>query len=150
MQTASASPLPSPDLDGELKHLQGLIEQRRFDEVVAATAARLHEFPGHRDLLYLRAVAQRLQLKIPEALATLEALENAHPAYPRLFQERGHCFVGLRKAPEAIECIRACGSDQPGPARQLEDAADTVHNDWKALGVGGRRPACDEAGITAG
>ena len=39
---------------------------------------------------------------MPEALATLEALEDMHPTYPRLFQERGHCHVFLRQAPEAI------------------------------------------------
>ena len=32
-------------------------------------------------------------------------LEDAHPAYPRLFQERGHCHVFLRQAPEAIQAF---------------------------------------------
>jgi len=94
-------PVP-PELDAEIRQLQQLAEQRRFDDVLASTTALLARFPAHRDLLYLRAVALRNRQRIAEALATLESLEDAHPAYPRLFQERGHCYVAMRKAPEAI------------------------------------------------
>ena len=40
--------------------------------------------------------------RIPEALATLATLEAWHPGYPRLDQERGHCHIFHRAAPEAI------------------------------------------------
>ncbi len=53
----------------------------------------------------MRAVALRHLQRVPEALATLERLEDAHPGYPRLFQERGHCHVFLRQAPEAIRAF---------------------------------------------
>ena len=53
----------------------------------------------------MRAVALRHLQRVPEALPTLELLEDAHPAYPRLFQERGHCHVFLRQAPEAIRAF---------------------------------------------
>jgi len=82
-----------------------LIEQRRFDEALAITDHQLEQTPGHRDLLYMRAVALRHLGRVPEALATLESLEDLYPAYPRLFQERGHCHVFLRQAPKAIHAF---------------------------------------------
>jgi len=89
----------------ELPRLQRLIEQGRHAEAETATRELLVAVPAQRDLLYMHAVALRLQMKIPAALAALEALEEAYPAYPRLFQERGHCYVGLRNAPEAIKAF---------------------------------------------
>jgi tetratricopeptide (TPR) repeat protein len=53
----------------------------------------------------MRAVALRHLHRLPEALATLETLEDVQPTYPRLFQERGHCHVFLRQAPEAIRAF---------------------------------------------
>jgi predicted Zn-dependent protease len=92
-------------LDDELRGLQQLIEQHRFAEALAACEPLLAQYAGHRDLLYMRAVALRHLQRVPEALATLEQLEDAHPTYPRLFQERGHCFVFLKQAPEAIRAF---------------------------------------------
>src|SRR4051812_10609907 len=92
-------------LETELPELQQLTEQHRFDDALAACDRLLVQFPGHRDLLYMRAVALRHLQRVPEALATLEMLEDAHPTYPRLFQERGHCHVFLRQAPEAIQAF---------------------------------------------
>jgi predicted Zn-dependent protease len=42
---------------------------------------------------------------VPDALATLDTLEDTYPTYPRLFQERGHCHVFLRQAPQAIQAF---------------------------------------------
>jgi tetratricopeptide (TPR) repeat protein len=100
---AGSSPAPVPD--SELRELQQLVEQRRFDDALAACDRLLEQSPGHRDLLYMRAVALRHLLRVPDALATLEILEDTHPAYPRLFQERGHCYVFLKQAPEAIRAF---------------------------------------------
>ncbi len=100
------APAPAPpDLGGELRGLQQLIEQHRFDEACASSERLLGQSPGHRDLLYMRAVALRHLQRVPEALATLETLEDSYPAYPRLFQERGHCHAFLRQAPEAIRAF---------------------------------------------
>jgi predicted Zn-dependent protease len=92
-------------LDDELRGIQQLIEQHRFAEALAAGEPLLAQYAGHRDLLYMRAVALRHLQRVPEALATLEQLEDAHPTYPRLFQERGHCYVFLKQAPEAIRAF---------------------------------------------
>jgi tetratricopeptide (TPR) repeat protein len=94
-----------PSLDAELRSLQHTLEQHRFEEALAACEPLLAQFPQHRDLLYMQAVALRHLQRVPEALATLERLEDVHPTYPRLFQERGHCHVFLRQAPEAIKAF---------------------------------------------
>jgi predicted Zn-dependent protease len=94
-----------PSLDADLRSLQQLIEQQRFDEALAVCEPLLEQFGQHRDLLYMQAVTLRHLQRVPDALATLERLEDAHPTYPRLFQERGHCHVFLRQAPEAIKAF---------------------------------------------
>ena len=89
-------------LEREVRQLQEALAQSRFDEVVANAHPLLAAHPGQRDVLYCLAVAQRMQQRIPEALATLATLQAYHPRYPRLFQERGHCQVFLRDAPQAV------------------------------------------------
>jgi tetratricopeptide (TPR) repeat protein len=39
------------------------------------------------------------------ALGVLERLQQLHPRYSRLYQERGHCYVALRDAPSAIDAF---------------------------------------------
>jgi predicted Zn-dependent protease len=114
--------LAPPDLDAEVTRLRGMLEQNRFQEVADAVPAHLAADPGHRDLLYLLAVAQRMLHRIPEALATLATLEAWHPGYPRLYQERGHCHIFRRAAPEAIAAFER--------ATQLNPALPAS---WKAL-----------------
>jgi len=92
----------APDLDAVALDLRALLEEKRFQDVVDAAPGHLEHDPSHRDLLYMLAVAQRMLKRIPEALATLATLEAWHPGYPRLYQERGHCHIFQREAPEAI------------------------------------------------
>jgi tetratricopeptide (TPR) repeat protein len=61
--------------------------------------------PENRDVLYLRAYSQRMLGDIPAALATLVTLEQLHPQFSRLFQERGQCYVALKQAPQAIDAF---------------------------------------------
>jgi tetratricopeptide (TPR) repeat protein len=63
--------------------------------------------PGNRDALLALAIAQRFLGKVPDALQTLAALQRLHPRFSRLYEERGRCFVELRRAPEAIEAFEA-------------------------------------------
>lgn len=92
----------APDLEPVAAGLRELLEENRFQEVANAVPGHLVHDPSHRDLLYMLAVAQRMLQRIPEALATLATLETWHPGYPRLYQERGHCYIFQRAAPEAI------------------------------------------------
>lgn len=44
--------------------------------------------------------------RIPEALAALARLQQLHPRFSRLHQERGHCHILLRNAPAAIDALQ--------------------------------------------
>ena len=95
---------PSPDippLDTALPVLRASLARGRYVEVLEVAEAYLAEHRGHRDLLYISAVAQRMLHRIPEALGTLATLQTFHPRYSRLFQERGHCHVMARDAAQA-------------------------------------------------
>jgi tetratricopeptide (TPR) repeat protein len=102
MQPAIISPPPSR-IETEVKRVRALLERDEFAQGLEAARALNTEVPDTRDVLYLIAVSLRYLQRIPEALQALEDLERAHPAYPRLYQERGHCHVALRAAEPAIE-----------------------------------------------
>jgi tetratricopeptide (TPR) repeat protein len=70
------------------------------------------------------AVAQRYLQRISDALATLQRLEELHPGYPRLYQERGHCHVALRSAPPAIAAFE-----------QAVKMSPALPASWKALEI---------------
>ena len=111
-----------PELDTRLTELRDLLNQQQFAAVEEAVTPLLASNPGHRELLYLMAVAQRMRRDIPAALGTLEVLEVFHPRYPRLFQERGHCHVFRRDAAAATAAFER--------AVQLNPALPAS---WKAL-----------------
>ena len=43
--------------------------------------------------------------RITEALATLQCLEQYHPRFSLLYQERGHCHMAQFDAPRAIDAF---------------------------------------------
>jgi tetratricopeptide (TPR) repeat protein len=121
MQTASAS-APASRIETEVIRARQLLERGQFAPALAAAQPLLAEVPENRDVLYLIAVSQRNLGRIPDALATLALLERYHPDYARLYQERGHCYVGMRAAEPAIEAFtRAVTLNSSLPAS------------WKAL-----------------
>jgi tetratricopeptide (TPR) repeat protein len=73
--------------------------------VLAGANAVLATVPGQRDALLFTAIAQRFLGQIPEALKSLATLEQLHPRFSRLYEERGRCFVALRQAQPAIEAF---------------------------------------------
>ncbi len=81
------------------------LDRGQFAEAQRQAEAWLAATPEDRDGLYMLAVAQRLQGRLAEALATLERLEVLCPEYSRLYQERGHCHVMQRQAQSAIEAF---------------------------------------------
>jgi tetratricopeptide (TPR) repeat protein len=90
------------DLQTELRRIRDLLARSEFAPALAAARALLADVPGNRDVLYVIAVSQRYLGRIPDALATLAEMEQQHPDYARLFQERGHCHVATRSAEPAI------------------------------------------------
>jgi tetratricopeptide (TPR) repeat protein len=117
-----ATPEPTSRIEAEVLRIRALLQSNQLAPALQAAAALLVEVPENRDVLYMIAVAQRYLQRIPDALATLEKLEQLHPNYSRLFQERGHCYVGLRQAEPAIDAfLRAVNINAALPAS------------WKAL-----------------
>ncbi len=85
--------------------IRELLEHNRFAEALAAGQALLAQVPQNRDVLYMVAVSLRNLRRTQEALDTLQVLEQYHPTFSRLFQERGYCYVALRDAPNAINAF---------------------------------------------
>ena len=104
-------------MEQEVQRIRELLKQRQLAPALRATEALLVTVPENRDVLYLRAAAQRLADDIPAALATLAELERLYPRFSGLYQERGHCHVALRQAAEAIEAfLRAVNINPALPA----------------------------------
>ncbi|HEY4447155.1 MAG TPA: sulfotransferase [Steroidobacteraceae bacterium] len=93
-------------LEADIAPIRELVKQHRFAEALRALDALAPAHADHCELLYLRAVSQRMRGDITAALATLASLERLHPRFSRLYQERGYCYVALKRAPEAIEAFR--------------------------------------------
>jgi tetratricopeptide (TPR) repeat protein len=86
----------------EVERIRGLVTERRFTEALQAAGALQINAPENRDVLYLRALTERRLGDIPAALVTLATFEQHHPRFSLLHQERGQCYVALKRAPEAI------------------------------------------------
>ncbi|HEV7359291.1 MAG TPA: sulfotransferase [Steroidobacteraceae bacterium] len=95
---------PSP-VEIEVRRVRELLESRRYAQALEAGEALALTVPENRDVLFLMALSLRYLNRIPEALAILTRLEQHYPAFSRLYQERGHCHVVLKDAPQAIDAF---------------------------------------------
>jgi tetratricopeptide (TPR) repeat protein len=102
---ATATAPVTSTVESEVARIRALTKERRFAEGVAAATSLLCQVPENRDVLYLLALGQRQLAHTAEALATLDQLERFHPGYSRLYQERGHCYVAMKDAPQAIQAF---------------------------------------------
>jgi tetratricopeptide (TPR) repeat protein len=89
-------------IDAELTKIRALLQGDKFADALAAGKALLARAPAQREALLLTAIAQRFLGRIADALDTLATLEQHHPRFSRLHEERGHCFVFLRQAEAAV------------------------------------------------
>jgi len=103
--TATAVADGTSTVQSEVARIRALIKERRFAEGVAAATALRVRVPENRDVLHLLALGQRQLTRSADALATLEQLERSHPGYSRMYQERGHCYVAMKDAPQAIQAF---------------------------------------------
>jgi tetratricopeptide (TPR) repeat protein len=92
-------------IEQAVHRLRALQQAQRYDEALHAAEALAETAPDNREVLYSIAISQRFLRQIPAALATLDRLEQLHPLFSRLYQERGHCYVSLKDAPRAIEAF---------------------------------------------
>jgi tetratricopeptide (TPR) repeat protein len=99
--------VPRPSVEFEVGRVRTLLRERHYAEALRAADALRTRVPENRDVLYLRAIAQRYLGDSVAALATLADLEQLHPRFSGLYQERGYCHVARREAPEAIAAFSA-------------------------------------------
>jgi tetratricopeptide (TPR) repeat protein len=122
--TTAATPSASETINTlELQRLRALIRQHKFNEALEVGEAVLEQAPDQRDALLCVAVAQRYLGRPDDALGTLAKLEQHHPRFSRLYEERGRCFVDLKRAPEAIDAFLAAvnlNHSMPGCWNMLE------------------------------
>jgi len=107
---------PSP-IEREVGRIRELAKNGRYAEGLSAAETLESQVPENRDVLYLRAMCERFLNRVPDALRTLQRLEQQHPRFSRLYQERGQCYVTLRDAPRAIDAfLRGVGLNPALPA----------------------------------
>jgi tetratricopeptide (TPR) repeat protein len=102
---SSASSSVSSPVESQVGRIRELSKAGRHAEALAAAEELAVAAPGDRDTLYLIAANQRCLNRIAQALATLQRLEEHHPRFSFLFQERGHCYAALHDAPRAIDAF---------------------------------------------
>ncbi len=102
---ANAAIAEPPPVELQIRALRQLQKQGRHGEALRQAEKLLREVPQNRDLLLIVAGSLRHMLRIPEALAALERLEQLHPRFSRLHQERGLCHIALKDAPRAIDAL---------------------------------------------
>jgi tetratricopeptide (TPR) repeat protein len=104
MNVTATDPIAAPR-ERELQHLRQLQADGHYALVLPSALALLKESPDHGEVLYLVARSQRYLGQIDAALQTLANMEQHHPGYSRLHEERGHCHVVRRDAPNAINAL---------------------------------------------
>jgi tetratricopeptide (TPR) repeat protein len=95
----------SSPIEREVAHIRALSKDRRHSEALAEAEALAMVAPENRELLYLTAANLRCLNRVPDALAALERVEQRHPQFSLLYQERGYCYMSLRDAPRAIDAF---------------------------------------------
>ncbi len=102
MDIPSAGAAP---FEQNISRLRGLQKQNLHEEALSDARGLLADAPDNRDLLLIEAVSLRHLGRIEEALSALDRLEQVHPRYSLLHQERGLCHVAQKDAPRAIESL---------------------------------------------
>jgi predicted Zn-dependent protease len=104
MNATATDPTLSP-LELQLQHVRQLQVDGQHAQALQIAQTLLVDAADRHDVLYLVARSQRYLGKTDAALQTLARIEQTHPHYSRLHEERGHCYVVLRDAPRAIDAL---------------------------------------------
>lgn len=105
---------PVVDLTQQKAQAEALLKQRRFRPALNLLA-RLHsQAPDDASVLYMLAVAQRIERQFSQAKTTLEHLAIIAPEYGRAWQEWGHLHRDQNKLGAAIEAYQRAVQLNPG------------------------------------
>ena len=96
---------PPAPIEQELGRIRELSKKGQHLDALSAAEALLAAAPQNRHALYLIAANQRCLNRIEEALEALRRLEQEHPRFSLLYQERGYCFMTLLDPPRAIDAF---------------------------------------------
>jgi tetratricopeptide (TPR) repeat protein len=99
----STNARPLSPIEMEVERIRALLRDQKIAEALSAARALILTVPENRDVLYLKALAERHSRLTEDALATLAVMEQHHPNSSLLYQERGHCHVARKDAVRAIE-----------------------------------------------
>ena len=99
----STNARPLSPIEMEVERIRALLRDQKIAEALSAARALILTVPENRDVLYLKALAERHSRLTEDALATLAVMEQHHPNSSLLYQERGHCHVARKDAIRAIE-----------------------------------------------
>ena len=72
----------------------------------------------------------RSRNQFDEALDVLERLQQLHPGYSRLYEERGHCYAALNNVPQAIDAFWQAVNMNAA----LPDSWQMLHSLYEAVG----------------
>ena len=89
----------------EISRIRGLLRQKQFAEALAAGESLLARVPDQRDALLYVSIALRNLGRVSDAMTVIDHAELQHPRFSRIHEERGHCHVVMRQAPQAIEAF---------------------------------------------
>jgi len=104
MNAAVSESLPL-SVEQQVHAIRRLQAAGEHTQALARARALRIDVPGNRDVLHAIARSQRHLGQIDDALSTLAELERDHPMFSRLHEERGHCHVVRRDAPQAIDAL---------------------------------------------
>jgi tetratricopeptide (TPR) repeat protein len=131
-------------IDLEVARVRALSKSGRHSEALAAATELVAAAPSSRDALYLLATNQRCLNRINEALAALRRLEEEHPRFSLLYQERGYCYISLKDAPMAVDAFVRAVNLNPALAASwtmLERLYSMVGNEKGAAAAAGQLSA---------
>jgi predicted Zn-dependent protease len=92
-------------IEDEIARLRWLQQDGHHEQALDRTNALLVDLPENRDLLLVGAISLRMLGRVAEAMAMLDRLEQHHPHFSRMHQERGLCHVARKDAPRAIDAL---------------------------------------------
>lgn len=102
---AAVSLAPLSSLEAEVPGLVQLLREGHYARALDGACILLKDFPQARDLLLMAAQCLRQLARLDEALAILDRLEQFHPRFSQLHQERGLCHLARKDASRAIAAL---------------------------------------------
>ncbi|KLD65739.1 tetratricopeptide repeat-containing sulfotransferase family protein [Dyella japonica] len=104
MNAALTDPI-TMSVEQQVAQLRQLQQEGQHPQALQLALGLARELPENRDVMHLLARSQRHLGQIDDALQSLIVLEQHHPAFSRLHEERGHCHVVRRDAAQAIDAL---------------------------------------------